>query len=193
MRAGLLLILTLGAVLCMTTQPGSARVFGRNHIAEVEQFGECILSLLYTPRKLVLDALTISFLFCWFFRVCPAWFELPGFHWLLRWHFVRVSRYRVWRMSLFSLKMGFINCSWNFRLPTQHNYRVTLKLLLLYLRFSFVVRCVRNMMDIFQYVVAIGIAIYGSARPWKSRCPYLRDWYVKWHAFETFDSWYSSA
>jgi len=41
MRAGLLLILTLGAVLCMTAQPGSARVVAGNHIAEVEQNGEC--------------------------------------------------------------------------------------------------------------------------------------------------------
>jgi len=45
MRAGLLLILTLGAVLCMTAQSGSARVVRENRIAEMEQNGEYILCL----------------------------------------------------------------------------------------------------------------------------------------------------
>ena len=46
MRAGLLLILTLGAVLCMTAQPGSARAVGGKNIAEMQAYGECIVSLL---------------------------------------------------------------------------------------------------------------------------------------------------
>ena len=64
MRAGLVIIFTVGAVLCMTAQPGSARAFAGNHIAEMAQSSECTVplhSFLYTP---VLGALAIYTLFC---------------------------------------------------------------------------------------------------------------------------------
>ena len=109
MQAGLLLILTLGAVLCMTVQPGSARVVDGNYIAEVQHseynislFRLLILSYRYFDYKLV-D-------FTFLFRLCPTWFELRGWLKLLQWPLVQVARERsVWPMS--SLKNGFINCS----------------------------------------------------------------------------------
>ena len=71
MRAGLLLILTLGAVLCMTAQPASARVVDENNFAEMEQSSEYLFYASYKPVLLLYsDDSTLLF------RLCPTWFEL---------------------------------------------------------------------------------------------------------------------
>jgi len=124
MRAGLLLILTLGAVLCMTAQPGSARVVAGNHIAEMEQRGECIL---HVSLSCFVSLHMSLILFCWFhlpFRVCPTWFELLGGLAVLWWPWVRVPRKSFWPMSsCMVIKWDLSTAARTCQLPTQHNNR----------------------------------------------------------------------